>query len=162
MKPGDTACEFELPDQDGRPRTLRELISAGPLVLFFYPLALTPGCTKEGCHFRDLAAEFEQAGAQVAGISADPVGKQKRFSDRYGFDYPLLADIDGSVARAFGVKRRFGPLPVKRTTFVIGTDKRVIEVIASELNMNVHADRALAALRAAARHCDGAEPREET
>ncbi len=162
MKPGDTASEFELPDQDGRQRTLRELIATGPLVLFFYPLALTPGCTKEGCHFRDLAAEFEQVGAQLAGISTDPLGKQKRFSDRYGFDYPLLCDVDGSVARAFDVKRRFGPLPVKRTTFVIGADRRVLEVIASELNMNVHADKALDALRAAARHCDGAESREET
>lgn len=146
MKAGDEVHDFELPDQDGNLRSLSGLLANGPVVLFFYPAAMTSGCTRESCHFRDLAAEFEQAGVQRVGISMDPVTKQKRFADMHAFDYPLLSDSDGTVARAFGVKR-IGPLPVKRTTFVIGTDHRVIDVIASELNMNVHADRALAAAR---------------
>jgi thioredoxin-dependent peroxiredoxin len=149
MKPGDAVPDFELPDQDGTPRRLSTLLAAGPVVLFFYPAAMTSGCTKESCHFRDLAAEFSAAGAQRVGISTDAVAKQKQFSDMHGFDYPLLSDADGSVARIFGVKRRFGPLPVKRSTFVIGTDSTVLDVITSELQMDVHADRALQTLRAA-------------
>jgi thioredoxin-dependent peroxiredoxin len=148
MRPNDIVPDFELPDQDGTPRSLSELLAAGPVVLFFYPMAMTTGCTKESCHFRDLAAEFTEVGAQRVGISADPVAKQKRFSDLHGFDYPLLSDVDGTVGRLFGVKRRFGPVPVKRTTFVIDTDRRVLGVIASELNMDKHADEALALLRA--------------
>lgn len=149
MKPGDPVPDFELPDQNGVPQRLSSLLLAGPVVLFFYPAAMTSGCTKESCHFRDLAAEFAAVGAQRVGISTDPVSKQKQFSDLHSFDYPLLSDESGEVARVFGVKRRFGPLPVKRSTFVIGTDSRLLDVITSELQMDVHADRALATLRAA-------------
>lgn len=147
MKPGDQVSDFTLPDQDGEPRTLSALLADGPVVLFFYPSAMTSGCTAESCHFRDLAAEFAQAGAQRVGISTDSVARQKQFADINSFDYPLLSDADGAVAEAFGVKRRFGPLPVKRHTFVIGTDLTVIEVIKSEFAMNAHADKALAVLR---------------
>jgi peroxiredoxin Q/BCP len=152
MKAGDLAPEFTLPDQDGRDRSLSEWLDAGhPVVLFFYPMAMTTGCTAESCHFRDLAAEFAEVGAQRVGISADPVSKQKQFADLHSFDYPLLSDESGAVADQFEVRRRFGPLPVKRHTFVIGTDRRVLEVIRSEFRMEVHADRALTALRALAR-----------
>jgi thioredoxin-dependent peroxiredoxin len=148
MRTGDVVPDFELPDQDGATRTLSEFLAKGPVVLFFYPAALTPGCTKESCHFRDLAAEFEAVGAQRVGISADPVDKQRTFSDKHGFDYPLLSDEDRKVAAVFGVKRGLSILPNKRATFVIGTDRKVIEVIASEINMAKHADLALEALRA--------------
>ncbi len=147
MRPGDQAPDFELSDQDGTLRRLSELLADGPVVLFFYPAASSPGCTRESCHFRDLAAEFAAAGARPVGISVDAVGKQKRFADQYALGFPLLADADGAVAEGFGVKRRFGLLPVKRVTFVIDPDRRVRDVIASEFNMNTHADRALAALR---------------
>jgi peroxiredoxin Q/BCP len=84
------------------------------------------------------------------GISTDAVDKQARFADSQRFDYPLLSDSEGKVAEIFGVKRgllgKF--LPVKRTTFVIDTDRTVLEVISSEVNMDTHADRALATLRA--------------
>jgi peroxiredoxin Q/BCP len=148
MKPGDEIADFELPDQHGTPRRLSTLLADGPVVLFFYPAAMTGGCTKESCHFRDLAAEFAAAGAQRVGISADSIDKQKQFADLNNFDYPLLSDSDGTVAAAFGVKRRFGPLPVKRRTFVIGTDRRLIEEIGSEFNMDIHADTALKVLAA--------------
>lgn len=150
MKPGDTVADFALPDQTGAPRTLSDLLSGGPVVLFFYPAAMTPGCTKEACHFRDLAAEFAAAGAQRVGISADPVAKQAKFADMQKFDYPLLSDPEGTVAAQFGVKRGLlGKLmPVKRTTFVIDTDRTVLNVISSEFNMDSHADKALETLRA--------------
>lgn len=150
IKTGDRVAEFELPDQTGARRSLTALLADGPVVLFFYPAAMTPGCTKEACHFRDLAADFAAVGASRVGISTDPVAKQAKFADQQRFDYPLLSDADGTVAAAFGVKRgllgKF--MPVKRTTFVIDTDRTVLEVISSEFSMDTHADRALEVLRA--------------
>lgn len=150
MKIGDAVTDFELPDQTGAPRKLSALLADGPVVLFFYPAAMTPGCTKEACHFRDLAGEFAAVGATRAGISADAVAKQAKFADQQGFDYPLLSDTEGTVAAQFGVKRgMLGRLiPVKRTTFVIDTDRTVLDVIASEFSMDTHADKALEVLRA--------------
>ncbi len=149
MKTGDTVADFELPDQTGTPRKLSTLLADGPVVLFFYPAAMTPGCTKEACHFRDLAGEFAAVGASRVGISVDPVEKQAKFADTQRFDYPLLSDVDGTVAAQFGVKRgllsKF--IPVKRTTFVIGTDRKVLDVISSEISMDTHADKALATLK---------------
>ncbi|GAB2945345.1 peroxiredoxin [Micromonospora polyrhachis] len=147
---GDLVEDFVLPDQSGAPRRLTDLLATGSVVLFFYPAALTRGCTVESCHFRDLAAEFAQVGAHRVGISRDPVDRQREFSDRHGFDYPLLSDPDGVVARQFGVRRRLplGPLSTKRMTFVIGVDRRIIEVIHTELSMTEHADLALRVLRA--------------
>ena len=147
MKTGDKAPDFELPDQTGTPRKLSDYLAAGPVVLFFYPAAMTPGCTKESCHFRDLEAEFGAVHAQRLGISADPVDKQHQFADKYGLDFPLLSDADRSVAKAFGVKRSPTILPDKRATFVIDTDRTVVEVIRSETRMEHHADRALEVLR---------------
>jgi peroxiredoxin Q/BCP len=148
MKQGDLVQDFELPDQDGQPQRLSKLLADGPVVLFFYPAAMTGGCTKESCHFRDLGAEFEAVGARRVGISTDSVATQKQFADLHSFDYPLLSDSSGEVARQFGVKRRFGPLPVKRHTFVIGQDARLKAEIASELKMDLHADEALRILAA--------------
>lgn len=149
MKKGDRVAEFELPDQTGTMRSLSELLADGPIVLFFYPAAMTPGCTKEACHFRDLAAEFAAVGASRVGISTDAVDKQAKFADKERFDYPLLSDADGAVATQFGVKRgllgKF--MPVKRTTFVIDTDRTILAVIASEISMDSHADKALEVLR---------------
>ncbi len=149
LNAGDTAPDFTLPDETGTPRSLSSFLAEGPVVLFFYPAANTPGCTAEACHFRDLAGEFAALGAQRLGISVDDVSKQEAWSSKHGFDYPLLADVDGEVAATYGVKR--GALmaklsPVKRATFVIGTDQRVLEVIVSETKMSTHADTALEVL----------------
>ncbi|MFE8947116.1 peroxiredoxin [Streptomyces sp. NPDC007856] len=145
---GDKAEDFALPDETGTTRRLTELLAEGPVVLFFYPAALTPGCTAEACHFRDLAAEFAAVGAQPVGISGDSVDKQQEFAGRHGLGMPLLSDTDGTVRERFGVKRGFSLAPTKRVTFVIAQDRTVLEVVRSELRMNTHADRALAALRA--------------
>jgi peroxiredoxin Q/BCP len=147
VRTGDRVPDFELLDQTGTPRTLGELLANGPVVLFFYPAAMTYGCTKESCHFRDLAAEFEAVGAQRVGISADPVDKQAEFADAHAFDYPLLSDPDRAVAEIFGVKRGISLLKVKRSTFVIDADRTLLAVISSEINMNGHADKALQVLR---------------
>ncbi len=149
MERGDTVPDFTLPDDQGQDRTLSDFLSTGPVVLFFYPAAMTGGCTAESCHFRDLAAEFGELGAHRVGISPDGVTKQREFSSANGFDYPLLSDVDGAVAKQFGAWRRLLPLHAKRHTFVIDTDRKVLEVIKSELKLEVHADKALAALRSA-------------
>jgi len=146
MNPGDLAPDFSLTDQSGQTLRLSELVSNGPVVLFFYPVALSTGCTKETCHFRDLYSEFKKIGAQPIGISMDEVTKQAEFAAVNNLDYPLLSDTDGSVATAYGVKRAFDVLKTRRSTFVIGRDQRAIKVIKSEINMNKHADEALAAL----------------
>lgn len=145
---GSAAPDFTLVDETGARRKLSDFLANGPVVLFFYPGAMTSGCTAESCQFRDLAAEFEAVGAQRVGISADGVDKQKEFSDLNHFDFPLLSDPDGEVATAYGVKRKF-LTPVKRATFVIGTDGKILNVISSEFNMTVHADEALNVLQSA-------------
>jgi peroxiredoxin Q/BCP len=149
LSTGDMAPDFTLADQTGRQVSLGELLSAGPIVLFFYPKAMTTGCTKESCHFRDMAGEFADAGGQRVGISADKVDKQAEFDAKHDLGYPLLSDPDRKVAAAFGVKRP-GPIFNKRATFVIGTDRTILAAISSETNMDVHADEALSVLRSAA------------
>jgi peroxiredoxin Q/BCP len=149
MREGEVVPDFILPDQHGVHRRLTDLLADGPVVLFFYPAAMTPGCTREACHFRDLAGEFEAAGLQRVGISCDPPAKQKAFAQRYHLDYPLLSDGDGSVATQFGVRRgwlgRRAGIPVQRATFVIGTDRKIVKAYRSELDMSAHADVSFAA-----------------
>ena len=148
MRKGDAVPDFELPDQTGAPRTLSGFLANGPVVLFFYPAAMTYGCTKESCHFRDLAAEFAAVGAQPVGISADTVDKQKRFDEKESLGFPLLSDPDRVVADQLGAKRGPSFLPNKRMTFVIDTDRTILGVVHSEVSMGSHADKALALLKA--------------
>ncbi|WP_405995743.1 peroxiredoxin [Streptomyces sp. NBC_00986] len=145
---GDKVEDFTLPDETGAERSLTELLAEGPVVLFFYPAALSAGCTAEACHFRDLAAEFAAVGARPVGISGDSVDKQQEFAGKHTLGMPLLSDTDGTIRERFGVKRGFSLAPTKRATFVIGEDRTILEVVSSELRMNTHADRALAAFRA--------------
>ncbi|GIH91997.1 peroxiredoxin [Planobispora siamensis] len=147
---GDVVEDFELLDETGTPRKLGDLLADGPVVLFFYPAALTSGCTLESCHFRDLAGDFAKVGARPVGISRDVVPRQKRFADTYDFGFPLLSDPDGVVARSLGARRSYavGPFLTRRMTFVIDVDRRILEVIHDEANMNIHADRALQVLHA--------------
>ena len=149
LQTGDKAPDFELPDETGKPRALSELLEGGPVVLFFYPAAMTRGCTAEACHFRDIAKDFTDVGGRPVGISADKVEKQKQFADKHSLGYPLLSDPARVAASQFGVTRALGPIkiPNKRVTFVIDTDRTVLRVISSELSMDVHADQALATLR---------------
>ena len=174
MIAGDRAPDFTLFDHAGQPRSLSAFLSDGPVVLFFFPIASSPICTAQACHFRDLASEFARVGAQRVGISTDTVDKQARFSKQRSFDYPLLSDADGVVSELFGVRRgrlaklresvaapkparrgrhtrRRGLLgrlmPVRRATFVIDTDRTVLKVVSNELRAWAHADQALSFLR---------------
>jgi thioredoxin-dependent peroxiredoxin len=170
MIAGEKAPDFTLYDHTGRPRKLSTLLSDGPVVLFFFPLASSPICTAQACHFRNLSDEFARVGAQRVGISTDTVDRQAHFAQQRSFDYPLLSDADGVVSELFGVHRgrlaklrrsvgtreatRRGRhtrrrgllarlLPVRRTTFVIDTDRTILKVVASEVRASVHADQTL-------------------
>ncbi|WP_104092018.1 peroxiredoxin [Arthrobacter sp. GMC3] len=152
MKIGDVVADFELLDQHEKPHKLSDLAAQGPLVIFFYPLASSGGCTKEACHFRDLEKEFAAAGASVVGISTDSPAKQLTFATENHFSYPLLSDRQGEVADLFGVRRRLlaKTLPTKRATFIVDPSLKVRFQVSSETNMDVHANEALAALQNAA------------
>lgn len=95
---GDKVEDFVLPDETGTERSLSELLDDGPVVVFFYPAALTAGCTAEACHFRDLAAEFAAAGARPVGISGDPVDRQQEFAGRNSLGFPCCPTSTGRSA----------------------------------------------------------------
>lgn len=143
--PTTTVSDFELLDETGTARTLSTLLANGPVVLFFYPVASSGGCTQEACHFRDLAVEFAAAGAQPVGISSDSVAKQQTFASNHTLGYPLLSDMGNKVAKELGAYRWFlpGGLHTRRMTFVIGQDRGVVETISSETDFALHADKAL-------------------
>ncbi|MGI5129042.1 peroxiredoxin [Pseudonocardia sp. CA-107938] len=150
MKPGDQISDFALQDETGTERKLSELTATGPVVLFFYPMASSGGCTREACHFRDLAAEFAALGARPVGISSDSVAKQSAFAGAHSLGYPLLSDTGNAVAKELGAYRSWLPagLHTRRMTFVIDSDRRLVASFGSETQFDEHADRALAILRA--------------
>ena len=130
---GDPAPDFTLPDQHGEPVTLSALRGKN-VVLYFYPKADTPGCTAQACGVRDHRADYQEAGAVVLGVSPDQVKAVSKFDQKYGLDFPLLADSDHAVAEAYGVwveKSMYGRkyMGNERTTFVIGRDGRITEVL---------------------------------
>ena len=139
---GDTAPDFTLPDQDGEEVTLSSL-RGETVVVYFYPRANTPGCTKQACGIRDHAADYEKLGARVLGVSPDPVQRVKQFHDEQALDFSLLADADGSVCKAYGVKKFWGAL---RSTFIIGPDGKV-ERVFPKVSPKTHDDVVLEALR---------------
>ncbi|HEY6771428.1 MAG TPA: thioredoxin-dependent thiol peroxidase [Solirubrobacterales bacterium] len=129
---GDQAPDFALPDQDGNEVTLSEL-RGQPVVLYFFPKADTPGCTTQACGIRDHRNDYEGTGARVVGVSPDTVTAQKKFAEKYGLDFTLLADENHEVADLYGVwgeKKMYGKtyLGVTRATFLIDPDGKVAKV----------------------------------
>jgi len=144
---GERIPDLTVTVHDGTETSLSALAAGGPLVVFFYPKAFTAGCTAQACHFRDLGAEFAELGASRVGVSRDDADTQARFAGAHDFDYPLIADRDGTVSAAFGAKR-IGPVPSRRQSYVLDADLTVLAVISDELRMDRHADDALEVLRA--------------
>ena len=129
---GERAPDFTLPDQDGNELALNEL-RGETVVLYFYPRADTPGCTTQACGVRDRSPDYAAAGARVIGVSPDSVAAVKKFADKYGLGFILLADEDHSVAEAYGTwveKRNYGRtyMGVQRATFVIDPEGRIAKV----------------------------------
>jgi peroxiredoxin Q/BCP len=129
LKAGDPAPDFTLPDADGKPVSLKDF-RGRRVIVYFYPAAMTTGCTKEACDFRDSLAQLNGAGLTVIGISPDPVAKLARFRDEQELTFPLLSDVDRVVLDeygAYGEKKLYGKtvVGVIRSTFVVGADGRV-------------------------------------
>jgi peroxiredoxin Q/BCP len=129
LKAGDPAPDFTLPDADGTPVSLKDF-RGRRVIVYFYPAAMTAGCTKQACDFRDSLAQLGGAGITVIGISPDPVAKLARFRDEQELTFPLLSDVDRVVLDeygAYGEKKLYGKtvVGVIRSTFVIDADGRV-------------------------------------
>ncbi len=144
LAPGDKAPEFTLPDAGGTPVSLASL-RGQRVIIYFYPAAMTPGCTKEACDFRDSMPALGAAGITVLGISPDKPDKLARFRDRDGLTFPLLSDPDREVHRAYGAygeKKLYGKTTVGviRSTFVIGPDG-VVERAYYGVKATGHVDR---------------------
>ena len=151
LEPGTKAPDFTLPDQDGNDVSLRDF-AGRDVVLYFYPKANTSGCTVQACGVRDHRGDYEAAGAVVLGVSPDPVKAIKKFHDKQGLNFTLLADADHAVCEAYGVwaeksmygRKYWGAL---RSTFIIGGDGVVKHVI-EKASPKTHDEDVLAALAA--------------
>lgn len=143
---GDRAPDFELRSQGGQQVRLRDLIGERAVVLYFYPKDNTAGCTAEACSFRDGYEAFVEAGAEVVGVSSDPVESHERFAARYALPFTLLSDAGGRVRRLYGVPSTLGILP-GRVTYVIDRTGIVRHVFSSQFGATAHVDEALGVVR---------------
>jgi peroxiredoxin Q/BCP len=129
LAPGDAAPDFTLPDADGNEVSLSSL-RGQRVIIYFYPAAMTPGCTTQACDFRDSLASLAAAGVAVLGISPDSPAKLAKFRDRDGLNFPLLSDQRREVLGAYGAygeKMLYGKksVGVIRSTFVVGPDGKI-------------------------------------
>lgn len=142
MKPGERAPDFSLPNQHGETVHFAELLGKGPVVVFFYPKAGTPGCTREACAFRDVYDKMVEAGAAVVGISGDSVEEIAAFGKERGLEYPLLSDVGGKVRGLWRVPRDFLVIP-GRVTYVLNREGVVTKEIRSAVRMEKHVAESL-------------------
>lgn len=125
---GQPAPQFRLPDQNGGMRQLSDYKGQW-VVLYFYPRDDTPGCTEEACRFRDDLLQIKALGAQVLGVSLDSAKKHAKFADKYSLQFPLLADVDGTTAAAYGSLRHWGFIKIAhRHTFIIDPAGRIAKI----------------------------------
>jgi peroxiredoxin Q/BCP len=131
LKAKDHAPEFDLPDQDGKRVTLSDY-RGKKLLLYFYPKADTPGCTKQACSLRDAYAELGDVAVLALGISPDPIDKQKKFDNKHALGFPLLSDPDHVVAEkygAWGEKKMYGKtsMGIVRSAFLIDENGTIVQ-----------------------------------
>ena len=141
LKEGDTAPDFTLKQQDGKEVTLSREWGKNVVVLYFYPMDDTPGCTKEACTFRDLNQDFKNAGAEILGISVDDMASHKKFQEKHKLPFTLLADADKKVTERYEVKNFIGK--AKRVSFVIDRSG-IIRKIYPDVDVSVHGQEVLA------------------
>ncbi len=126
-KVGDTAPLIEGKDQDGKTWKLADAVGKKVVLLYFYPKDDTPGCTKEACGFRDSIADLKKDKVEVIGVSFDSPESHQKFISKYNLNFPLLADTDGKIAGAYGVKMD-GKSMARRASFLIGLDGKIAHV----------------------------------
>jgi peroxiredoxin Q/BCP len=149
IEQGETAPDFTLPDQEGEDVMLSQF-RGGPVVLYFYPKADTPGCTTQACGIRDHRADYEAAGATVLGVSPDPVKAVKKFADKQSLNFRLLADEDHAVCERYGVwaeKSMYGRTywGAQRATFIIDAEG-VVQHVIPKASPKTHDDEVLKVL----------------
>ncbi|MTE25800.1 thioredoxin-dependent thiol peroxidase [Winogradskyella ouciana] len=146
LKEGDKAPDFSAKDEKGNTVSLSDY-KGKKLVVFFYPKASTPGCTAEACNLNENYDRFKSKGYEILGVSADSAKRQSNFKNKYGFQYPLLADEDKNVIEAFGV---WGPKKfmgreydgIHRTTFIID-ENGIIEDVITKVKTKAHTSQIL-------------------
>jgi len=138
---GSPAPDVAGTDQNGSTVRLKDL-RGHPVLVFFYPKAGTPGCTKEACAFRDVWQRYEAAGVRVVGVSHDTVADQAAFAHEHGFKFPLVSDTEGTWGGAFGVPLRIWKF-YSRISFLIGRDGKVAKTYL-DVDPGVHAGQVLA------------------
>lgn len=151
LKEGQKAPDFTLPSSDGREVTLSDFKGKKSVVLYFYPKDDTPGCTKEACYFRDLRKKFQDAGAEIFGVSFDSIDSHKKFINKYKLPFPLLSDQDKTVADKYGIfkeKSMYGHtfMGIERTTFLIDKDQKIAKIF-PKVKVEGHADEVLLIVR---------------
>lgn len=134
---GSTAPDFTGLDQHGNQLSLKQLLERGRLILYFYPRDFTRVCTTQVCLFRDFAAELRKLSASVAGVSTDSSETHRKFAERHQVSFPLLADTDGAISRAYQADRWLLNLS-KRITYVIDIDARILGAFQHELSAEKH------------------------
>lgn len=139
---GDAIPDVVLQSQTGETVNLKSFNGNKCVVLYFYPKDDTPGCTKESCSFRDSYTAFQDAGAEVIGISADDVASHKTFATKYNLPFTLLSDTGNAIRKSFGVPSTFGIFP-GRVTYVIDKSGIVKHITNSQLNFQGHIDESL-------------------
>lgn len=142
LKSGDSAPDFALPDQTGTLVKLSALLKKSAVVIYFYPKDHTPGCTEQSCSFRDNYGAFKAHGAQIVGISADSTTSHEGFAKAHSLPFPLLSDASSTVAKSFGVTKKFGLLP-GRVTFVIDQKGVIRYAFSSQFDIGSHIDKTL-------------------
>jgi peroxiredoxin Q/BCP len=126
-KVGDAAPLIQGTDQEGKTWKLADVVGKKLVLLYFYPKDDTPGCTKEACGFRDRMADLKKDNVQVIGVSFDSAGSHQKFIAKYDLNFPLLADADGKIADAYGV-RMTGRDMARRVSFLIALDGKIVHV----------------------------------
>lgn len=150
-KVGNKAPAFTLLNQDGEKIRLSSFAGEKNVVVYFYPKAMTPGCTVQACGLRDSKKELEEHGAVVFGISPDPVPRLGKFIEKQSLNFDLLSDEDHAIAEKYGVwglKKFMGRefMGILRTTFIVGVDGKIKHVF-DKVKTKTHHDDVLAVLR---------------
>ena len=143
---GDRAPDFTLPDQNGKPVTLSDLLGKRAVVLYFYPKDETRGCTAEACGFRDSYEVFSEAGAEVIGVSSDSVESHQKFAQHHRLPFTLLSDAHSALRKRYGVPTTLGMIP-GRVTYIIDRHGIVRHIFSSQIQVEKHISEALETLR---------------
>jgi peroxiredoxin Q/BCP len=139
LKAGERAPEFTLPDDTGTDRSLTELLSAGAIILYFYPADFTPGCTSQACRLRDLHTDIQRAGMRVVGISPQSPDSHAKFRAKYQLPFTLLSDEQKTVIKMYGLNGPLG-LGVRRASYLVDGGRRVRDAVLADFRIGRHLD----------------------